>query len=470
MNEYSDFKMPFIHLFRTSIGYYFFDVNTDSIVKVSKKTYEKLHNYKEYINDPLITKMMSYGLLQPNKKRYSAHPETECLDDYFKRNLNTLVLQVTQRCNQRCAYCVFSGRYDNRIHNNMRMDFQTAKKGIDMIIAHSMDAESLYFGFYGGEPLLEKGLIQNCIEYLDNKVEGKKIYYNITTNATLLTDDIIPLLVDHKVALLVSLDGPQDVHNKNRGFTNENGNPHGVIMNNLRHLMEKYPEYYQEYVSFNAVLTGTDSFSYIDAFFKDNRLFKNVKVMSSLVSNNYCKNNNKMVNEGFEEELSYATFLNLLKHIGRIKGDTSKLLETQIESIDHRRKDRMYGDQFTLPETMHHTGVCLPGIHKLFMTAEGKFYPCEKISEKSQICRIGDIDNGINIQRVKKLLNIELYTEKECKKCWAYQYCTVCLVNADGLHEISRDKILSECKNVRERVETEFKDYCVCKENKIEYL
>lgn len=463
MKKQESIEQPFIHLFRTSMGYYFFDVNTDSIVKVTKDVYKKLNEYGENTFDPVIVKMKNYGLLQPNRNRCTKHPETEYIGDYFKRNMNTLVLQVTQNCNQRCSYCIYSEKYDNRSHNNLHMDFEMAKKGIDMILEHSIDAEELYFGFYGGEPLLEKELIRKCMEYIDDTVEGKKVYYNITTNATLLTSDIIPLLVKHKVTLLISLDGPENIHNKNRGFEKKGGNPHGIIIKNLTNLQHNYPKYYKECVSFNAVLTGKDGFSYIDSFFKDNKLFQNAKVMSTLVSDDYCKDKNK-VDEEFDAERLYAAFLNLLTYIGRIKSKNSKLLETHIEAIDDQRKDKIYGEQRILPECSHHAGGCVPGIHKLFMTANGNFYPCEKVSESSEICRIGNINKGFNLDKISKLLNIELCTEEECKKCWAYQYCTVCLVNADGLDKISKERILCECKKVKYRVENGFKDYCVCKE------
>ena len=35
-------KEPFIHLFSCSTGYYLYDVNTDSILKVTPDTYQRL--------------------------------------------------------------------------------------------------------------------------------------------------------------------------------------------------------------------------------------------------------------------------------------------------------------------------------------------------------------------------------------------------------------------------------------------
>ena len=226
-------QKPFIHLFQTKLGYYFFDVNTDTIVKIPEKTYQILNHLPDDYNDKLILKLKKTGLLLPNKKRITKHPETDYLPYIFNSNLRTLLLQVTQNCNQRCSYCVYSGKYNNRIHSASRMSFEIAKEGIDMILKHSKDTEILFFGFYGGEPLLEKELITQCIKYIEENVEGKTIQYNITTNGTLLTGDIVELFVKYNVSLTISLDGPEEIHNKNRKFITGKGNPHSIIMNNL---------------------------------------------------------------------------------------------------------------------------------------------------------------------------------------------------------------------------------------------
>lgn len=456
-------EKPFIHLFKTSTGCYFFDVNTDSIVKVSEETYEKLEHDTEHEEDKCISNLRKCGLLKPNKERITKHPETDMIPYYLESNLNSLLLQVTQNCNQRCGYCMYSGGYHNRTHCDRKMSFEMAKKGIDMILQHSKDSMDLYFGFYGGEPLLEKELIKKCMHYIEENVEGKQIYYNITTNATLLTDDVMELLAEHKVGLLISLDGPADIHNRNRGFASGKGDPHSVIMDNLKRFKQKYPQYFNEYVSFNTVFTGTDSFRKIDSFFGTNEVFDENKFMSTLVSDNYVKKENT-VNDEFIEESKYTSFLRWLAYLGRLKNFKSKLSEMQFIRVDSLRKDKQYGDKIELSYCSHHNGVCIPGIQKLFMNVSGDFYPCERVSECSKACKIGNLETGFDVEKIQRLLNIESLTEKECHDCWAYEYCTMCLVEADGLEELSKDSALERCQDIRSEIESLFKDYCLCKE------
>ena len=50
-------------------------------------------------------------------------------------------------------------------------------------------------------------------------------------------------------------------------------------------------------------------------------------------------------------------------------------------------------------------GPCVPGQRRLFVSVDGALYPCERISETSDIMRIGDIYNGIDHTKVDALLN-----------------------------------------------------------------
>ena len=458
-------ELPFIHLFRTSLDHYFFDVNTDTIVKIPKEIYNKLNNFiDDYWEDEYIVQLRNMGLLQPNRKRITKHPETDYIDLQFDSCMKTLVLQVTQNCNQRCDYCVYSGKYENRVHNNSKMSFEIAKQGIDMVINHSRDSEKLFLGFYGGEPLLEEELIKKCIQYLDEKIEGKTVQYNITTNGTLLTQNIIDIFVSHNVSLMISLDGPAEVHNKHRKLLRGNGDSHSIIMKKLKYLKETYPIYYKEHVSFSTVFDGESDFESIDNFF-NNSLFEGKNISAVSIADNYSKKEVYVRNEKFIEDTKYALFLNMLAIVGRIEEEkTSRLFRLQKEQIRSLRKGKCFGDKKSLTYYGHRSGGCVPGLHKLFLSVNGEFYPCEKVSECSNVCKIGNVTEGLDLEKIRRLANLQKITEEECLNCWAYDYCTICLAQADGLDEISKDLILKRCEHVKKNIDSLFKDYCLCEE------
>ena len=74
--------------------------------------------------------------------------------------------------------------------------------------------EEYYLNFYGGEPLLSFDLIRQTVSLLkDNlKKHNKTVHYSLATNGSLLTNEIIPFLDEHKFSVGVSFDGlAQDI-------------------------------------------------------------------------------------------------------------------------------------------------------------------------------------------------------------------------------------------------------------------
>lgn len=74
--------------------------------------------------------------------------------------------------------------------------------------------EDYYLNFYGGEPLLAFELIRKAVTFLKSKSKkhNKTVHYSLTTNGSLLTNEIIQFLDKHKFSLELSFDGlAQDV-------------------------------------------------------------------------------------------------------------------------------------------------------------------------------------------------------------------------------------------------------------------
>ena len=155
------------------------------------------------------------------------------MESLYENNLNTIILQVTQNCNLRCQYCVYSGSYINRVHNNKRMSVEVAKQAIDFLVKHSENSKEISIGFYGGEPLLEVPLIREVVDYAEGVFSGKKLLFNMTTNATLLNIETAKYLYEKKFNVTISLDGPKATHVSNRIFANSNKGTFDAVMQNL---------------------------------------------------------------------------------------------------------------------------------------------------------------------------------------------------------------------------------------------
>ena len=143
-------------------------------------------------------------------------------------NSRNLILNITEQCNFRCKYCVYSGIYNStRIHNPKVMEFSTAKKAVDLFLKNletkkcMVKINSFSICFYGGEPLLEFSLIKDIVKYAKVEVTKKgldKVYelkFRLSTNGYLLDKkEIVDFLVRNNTILNVSLDGPKEEHDK----------------------------------------------------------------------------------------------------------------------------------------------------------------------------------------------------------------------------------------------------------------
>lgn len=126
------------------------------------------------------------------------------------------------------------------------MSWDTAKRIINYLFTNAIRGEKkeIEIGFWGGEPLLEWGLIKEIAKYVYHKSKwtGIKTYFSGTTNGTLLTSEKFNFMEDHNIRFMVSFDGTKESHDRFRVFGNGKGSHH-TIMKNLERALEKWPNY-----------------------------------------------------------------------------------------------------------------------------------------------------------------------------------------------------------------------------------
>jgi len=137
------------------------------------------------------------------------------------RNFTNLhMFVVTLRCDHSCQYCQVSRQSENKAAFDMTVE--TANKSLDLVF--QSPNPSIKIEFQGGEPLLNFDLIKHIVQSaeLRNVIEKRNLQFVITTTLTLLTDEILQFCKDHQIYLSSSLDGPEDLHNKNRPRPDKN--------------------------------------------------------------------------------------------------------------------------------------------------------------------------------------------------------------------------------------------------------
>jgi uncharacterized protein len=121
---------------------------------------------------------------------------------------------VSLRCEHSCPYCQVSRQSSDKAHFDMSE--ATAERALEMVFESPSD--NIKIEFQGGEPLLNFGLIETIVrdaEVLNRHFE-KRLTFVIATNLALLDDRILAFCGDHEIFISTSLDGPADLHNRNR--------------------------------------------------------------------------------------------------------------------------------------------------------------------------------------------------------------------------------------------------------------
>lgn len=134
------------------------------------------------------------------------------------------VIPVT-KCNLNCPYCY--ARHYSEIRKEV-MDQEVADLFLDFLIQRfkKLHPKGIVLRLTGGEPLL----VPDIIEYILERVEGIIQDFNVTmigsvaTNGTLIDQRRVSLLRRIRPKeILVTLDGPSEIHNKRRATRSGEG-------------------------------------------------------------------------------------------------------------------------------------------------------------------------------------------------------------------------------------------------------
>jgi len=124
------------------------------------------------------------------------------------------IFVVTLRCEHACPYCQVSRQNDDR--HAFDMSLETADRSIEMVFRSPSPA--IKVEFQGGETMLNFDLVRHIVERVEarNATEQRDLEFVLATNLAVVSDDILAYCAKHRILISTSLDGPADLHNRNR--------------------------------------------------------------------------------------------------------------------------------------------------------------------------------------------------------------------------------------------------------------
>jgi uncharacterized protein len=322
--------------------------------------------------------------------------------------LQALVLNITNQCNLACTYCYEFGadKIATPAGKPKYMTLETAKGSVDLLLRQSPGRKGVHITFFGGETLMNFKLLREVVTYaLDQAAaEGRKITFSLTTNATLLTDEIIAFLSDKEIGVTVSMDGPPDLQDKRRVYKSGKGS-YAVVEPRLRKLIAGHKTR-----AITARVTLTDGVTDVI------RIYRHLKDDLGFHEVGFAP----VTNSG---EQDYA-----IDDVG-MDGVLAQFHQLADEWLAYALRGEMHGFSNVsetigeLIQGVNKSHPCGAGLGLLGVSPSGDLSPCHRFTDADSHT-MGDITNGIDEQKREEFLTRgHVGSKYECQTCWARPLC-----------------------------------------------
>ena len=327
-----------------------------------------------------------------------------------RHGIRHLELMVTHDCPMRCRYCYGASGPDGWEASpylygaaERGMSIETARGGVDFLFAASGPRKDLSIIFFGGEPLLAVDLIEELIPHIrrKEKTTGKKAGLSLSTNGLLLTRKVIGFLTRHRIGCQVSIDGPPEIHDRNRVMTDGAGS-YANIIPGVKRLLAARPR--------RTSARATIAHGAVD--------------LPAVAEH--------LLNLGFgsvhlEPAIGGAEGLRITSgDAGRIKEQNEEMAHFLIKSVRNNR----FFNYTNLVRYIRQTRVvrdrqahyCGAGRTYFALSREGDFYPCHRFVGMGDY-RMGSLAEGMDLTLQRRILDLTVDNRPVCRECWARYLC-----------------------------------------------
>lgn len=427
-------KSPAIFRFQSGNHEFVLDINTNRIFTLSSQESIVIDNWLGGTSESRLeamfpeetSKLRFEGLFndkKPEKMSYGIDWEHICHEIMHKRHQT--IIELTQECNLRCKYCTFGGGfYGHRTHANKTIDRNILQEAINSGFQYGDQLDEIIFGFYGGEPLLAWEILKEAILRVHEKAKGKKVIFSITTNAVLLDKSKATFLKDNDFHILVSLDGPQHIHDRYRTFANGNGS-YAQTIKGLKILLDVYPPEKHSFIGINMVLPSLEWLPSLEQLWENESWIPrtlNAQVNLMALPENFILPSPPLGTTANQSKNEWFAHCN------------PEYKELPATTIEHnffevplaRLHNRIIFDKNQ--KAVFPNGCCIPATKRAFVQTDGTYRICERFHGAPPI---GNVMEGIDIKKVKQLIDEYItYSFSDCKNCWAVSLCRICFQGA----------------------------------------
>ena len=426
-----------IHVFNYRNKNYIYDVGSGSLHECDGATADYLRAKEgeevdiTYLTDGQIAEIVgdieglkSEGLLYKDEVKVYPPKSTE---------IKALCVHICHDCNFRCRYC-FADEGAYRAKREM-MSLETAKAAVDFLLKNSGKRKVLEMDFFGGEPLMNLGVIKDTVAYAkaEGAKLGKKFLFTTTTNALLLNDETIEFFNAEMENVVLSLDGRPEVHDAIRKSLNGKGT-YALIIDKIKNFVRSRGEksYY---------VRGTFTSKNLD--FSKDVLFIAEQGFDSI---------------SMEPVVTDIDDLQIKEeHLPQIEKEYEELCEKYLEKYEKGEGFNFFHFNIDLeggPCLSKRVSACGAGNEYFSVLPNGDLYPCHQFASDKEFY-MGNVWDGIVKPEIReKFASSCLFTRKKCGDCFAKFICSGgCNANNYHFNGDINDPYEVSCAMMKKRVE-----------------
>lgn len=436
-----------IHLFERGGFFVLLDVPSGSIFSLDERVYRYLHVVlaDSLIDGETVQEMTGLGaetvteieaeLEQLIAAGYLFTSATLPTEDGSVLALKSLCLNVAHDCNFSCVYCfAHGGDYHSK---STLMTQEVARAGIDFLVRESGSHHNVEVDFFGGEPLMNWKVVVDAMAYAQSVHPQKKWRFTLTTNGSLLRDDMFPVLEAYDVSVVLSVDGGRKTNDANRIFKDGRGTFESII-GRIRRFTQTRAEggYFVRGTYARNTLAFANSVRELhDLGFK--YISMEPVVLSADSAFALQISDLPAIRAQYEELIAY-----FLRELGSGTGFEFFHFKLDLEAGPCLSK-RIYG--------------CGAGVEYLAVAPNGDVFPCHQF-DGIQEYRMGNVlmDPALNSRELMAEFAHAnfLFAKEECCACWARFYCSGgCLANNYATTGTLLKPYVLGCAVQKERIE-----------------
>ncbi|MCX4270928.1 MAG: radical SAM protein [Acetatifactor sp.] len=393
--------------------FYLYDWNRIESYGISQEIFDYLSSVKDFTKEMFVRDLrLNYagfkkGIITLLDEGRLYYDDNESHDEQLI-DISTINITcgIGYKCNLDCEYCVL--KEQKRVFDNIN-EAELITNLVHLI-------EKLYSRYKeirvtitdGGEPFLFRSQLFELMEKLKIIDIQKKVKLTVVTNGTVFDEEILRILDDNMSSIVFSLDGHLD--NTSLRKSKDKSNNYEISKNNY----EKFQEILRSKISKNIW-----AITVINA--KTQSL---VSTLNDLYAIGFRTIQMRII-KGYKDSIGLNK--SNLEHFCKLYDELFAFFRENIEKGEEAYLKAIlnngdFAGQLFAPLLLGRAKFkhCLGAYSTISIDHEGKIFPCSFLNgnQESEVKAFEEADNV-----VEKYRNLDIYTSKYCRDCWASTVC-----------------------------------------------